>query len=487
MYSVILKNIKDLYVPDQAHSRSLYLDLYNALKSGIESGQISANAPLPPSRLLAEYLNLSRSTVIKAYNLLEDALLISARQGSGYFVSEKLVKDTSVFTPPLDAQYADISEAGKAFMSSANLLVESKAETVAFTPGIPPVDLFPIGQWQKLTNQYWRNIRSADLNYAVSSGLEVLRSHIADYLNLTRKLKCHPEQVIIVSGSLQSLYLIGNVLLDKGDCVVHENPTFPNVISIFKSLQAHIHPVAVDQDGLMVDQLATHEGNKIKLVHTCPSNAYPIGGRMTIERRKALLNWASEQKAYIIENDYEHEINNWHKHTPSIFSLDTEGRTIFLGTFNRLMHPSIRLGYMVVPTHLLPAIKALQAHSHRFVPQSIQAVMTDFIHQNHIYKHVRTVVDEARIRKQIFLELFNKQLGSQLPIQPNPTESFHLLASFEGNDLELAAAIERRGVVVHPLSKCYVSDHVNGIIMGYSSVNKGFIPQFINKMAGAFK
>ena len=138
MYSVILKNIKELYAPEANHSRSLYMDLYSALKAGIEHGHIAANSALPPSRLLAEHLGLSRSTVIKAYNLLEDALLISAKQGSGYYVSEHTPAKLEQVCTDEDVHHAEISEVGKAFMQSSKLLVESKADTVAFTPGIPP-------------------------------------------------------------------------------------------------------------------------------------------------------------------------------------------------------------------------------------------------------------------------------------------------------------------------------------------------------------
>lgn len=457
-----------------------------ALKAGIEQEHIPANTALPPTRLLATHLDLSRSTVIKAYNLLQDAFLISARQGSGYVVREHQHKAPTTATKPV--RYPEVSDTGRAYMASMDLLVNNKTDSVAFTPGMPPVDVFPIGQWQKLTNQYWRNIRSADLNYTVASGLDTLKSHVCDYLSMTRKIKCSPDQVIIVSGSLQSLYLIGNVLVNKGDYVAHENPTFPNVISIFKSLQAQVLPMAVDEAGPMVSSLVAARDQQIKLVHVCPSNPYPIGGKMTLERRQELLRWASDHGSLIVENDYEHEINNWHQHTPSIFSLDQESRTIYLGTFNRLMHPSIRLGYMLVPPHLLPALKALQMHSHRFVPQSIQAVMTDFMHQNYIYKHVRTVIEEAKVRKAHFLDLFHKHLDPYLHMIPNQTESFHLVASYEGNDQQLVKALEQKGVSAHPLSKCYVGQpELQGIIMGYSCVNPGFMAPVIQKMKSALR
>lgn len=485
MYSVILKNIKELFTLEEVKGKSLYLELFTALKNGIEEGYISPNSALPPTRLLASHLSLSRSTVIKAYNLLQDAFLISSKQGSGYFVNPPVKKP--IISNTTFKIYPEISEVGKAYMAGAGLAVSNKSESVAFTPGIPPVDIFPIGQWQKLTNQYWRNIRSADLNYSIASGLDTLKNHICDYLKLTRKIQCDPEQVIIVSGSLQSLYLIGNILVNKGDLVAHENPTFPNVISIFKSLRAEIVPVRSDSERLHLEELEKHKRGQIKLLHVCPSNPYPLGGKMSIPQRLAILNWANKQGSIIIENDYEHEINNWHQHTPSIFGLDTEQRTIYLGTFNRIMHPSIRLGYMVMPYHLLPPLKALQTQSHRFVPQSVQSVMTDFIHNNYVYKHIRCAIEEAKARKKHFLDLFEKHLSSHLTILENSTESFHLVAGYEGSDIELTKAFDAKGVSAHPLSKCYIENPKQGIVLGYSCINAGFMSQYIQKMKSVLR
>jgi GntR family transcriptional regulator/MocR family aminotransferase len=294
---------------------------------------------------------------------------------------------------------------------------------------------------------------------------------------------------MIVSGSLQSLYLIGNVLIDKEDVVYLENPTFPNVISIFKSLRANVIPVEMDAEGLLVEKMEEIPGKKPKLVHVTPSNQYPLGGKMSLDRRNQLLDWANRNEALIIENDYEHEINNWQDPIASIFSLDRQQRTIYLGTFNRTLHPSIRLGYMILPPILLPAVKALQMHSHRFVPQSIQAVMTDFIRQNLIYKHLRNVVEEAADRKQLFLSLFEKHFDESILIRMVDNSSFHLVAELNENtdDQQLVSALEAKGIVTHALSKCYIGpDKKRGLILGYSCINRGFMAQFVARMAGVY-
>jgi GntR family transcriptional regulator/MocR family aminotransferase len=145
---------------------------------------------------------------------------------------------------------------------------------------------------------------------------------------------------------------------------------------------------------------------------------------------------------------------------------------------------------MIVPPHLLAVVKALQMHSHRFVPQSIQVVMTDFISQNLIYKHLRNVIEEAEERKELFISLFNKKFDDNIRIKENTTSSFHLLAEFTDphlSDESLVSALEAKGIVTHPESKCYLDETRNqGLILGYSCINKSFMSQFLVKMAGVY-
>ncbi len=504
LYTVVNNIIKTYFKPEGRPQRGIYLALYEAIKEAIDTGALPEHTAMPPTRLLMTVIGLSRSTVVKAYNLLAENQLLVAKQGSGFAVATLPKLPLKIEVDPVT--YPAISDLGQSFLHNIHLLNDTSAEGIAFTPGLPPLDVFPIGQWQKLSNMYWRNIRSADLNYSISSGIDSLKKCIANYLLLSRGITCDPGQIMIVSGSLQSLFLIGSVLINKGDMVCMENPTFPNVISIFKSLQADVVPIEVDNEGLIIDQINSDEHKAVKLIHTTPSNQYPLGGKMSKERRLKLLAWAHAHNAMIIENDYEHEINNWHDQVPSIYSLDAEQRTIYLGTFNRILHPSIRLGYMIVPPHLLPAVKALQMHSHRFVPQSIQVVMTDFMSQNLIYKHIRMAIEEAKERRALFLSLFQKHFDDQIQIRPVLTSSFHLVAELpaDRHDEKLVAALDAKGIATHALSKCYF-DHDDqyphdyleekltepqpkpqGLILGYSCINQAFMTPTVQKMAGVY-
>jgi GntR family transcriptional regulator/MocR family aminotransferase len=293
-----------------------------------------------------------------------------------------------------------------------------------------------------------------------------------------------------VSGSLQSLFLVGSVVINPGDAVYLENPTFPNVISIFKSLEADVRPYKSFTNGTDLPPHSAADPAPVKLVHITPSNFYPLGGKLSKEGRLNLLQWAADHKALIIENDYEHEINNWHAHEESIYTLDTTQRTIYLGTFNRILHPSIRLGYMVLPPYLLPAVKALQMHSHRFVSQSTQVVMTEFLDKYHIYKHLRKAIEEAEDRKAHFLTNTTKWGQGLAHIDKSDVASFHLVARLDAgqSDTAMTTALAAKGVIVHPLSKCYFDAPTEqGLIIGHACVNKSMATDALTRMAKVLK
>ena len=268
--------------------------------------------------------------------------------------------------------------------------------------------------------------------------------------------------------------------------MVMENPTFPNVHSIFRSLQADIDAVSIDENGIEVDQIRNDK--KPKLIHVTPSNHYPFGVQMSQDRKLELLKWANDNNAIVIENDYDHEISNWKIKNPSLFSLDHEQRTVFLGTFNRLLHQSVRLGYMVVPYYLLETIKALQKHSHRFVSPSNQVVMSRFIEKNHLFHHIKNVVEVAEERKTEFVKQFDDHFEGKLELVDSKARSLHILSKNPENlnDKKLAHKLSENNIIAHHLSKCYINEKQNGLIFGYSCVRKPDIKKKIRKMADTY-
>lgn len=473
-----LSLIKSLYL-EEFHRKQegvpLYDILFKSIKRAIEKNDIPSGTNLPSSRKLASELQLSRSTIIQVYELLKMGHLIISHPGSGYAVRTIEFYQEKRPTNAGKARLHELSHKGRAFMESMSHLENTPGEEPAFRPGLPPLDIFPVNQWKILNNAYWRHVTDSDLSFVSNSGTQRLRESLANYLNFTRKIKCEPRQIIIVSGSLQSIYTIGNVLLNPGETVLVENPTFPNIISLFHGLRAHIQPVRIDEEGLHVPSLHQWNDLRPKIIHTVPSCHYPQGQRMTLQRRLELINWAHQNQCVIIENDYEHEVNNHDDFIPSIFSLDTNERTFFLGTFNRLLHPSIRVGYMVVPSHYLDAIEALLRHLHRFVPNSKQHILSKFIEKNYIYNHIQHLLEVADERKEYFTQQFRHFFEGTFTIHHSSTRSMHLLTYMTDfmPDSSLIQMLSHHNIIAHTFSKTFVGDiKQNGLILGYSPVNK---------------
>lgn len=466
---------------------SKYTKLYSAIKYCILNIELPHDWRLPATRVLAQELNFSRTTVVKAYELLQLENLLISKIGSGYvvnYIDSKKNKETSLLKIDKN-KYPKISNLGNSFLDNISLINRKESENVAFRPGLPPLDIFPINQWKNLLNSYWRHVKASTLSYSRSTGIDPLKKNISNYLNVSRNIKCDYKQIIVVSGSLQSLYLIANVLINKGDSVVLENPTFPNIYSVFKSMQANLIPIDVNDEGIDVISINKKREN-VKLAVVTPSNNYPLSIKMSLKRRKELLEWASKSRALVIENDFEHEIANSQEKIPAIFSLDNEDRTIYMGTFNRLLHPSIRLGYMIVPKYLIKAVEALQEHSHRFVAPSIQIVMSEFIKRNYLYQHLKNIIEIAQKRRTLFIDEFSR--SKTMTIVQHSFCSLHLVANFNKKTTVLEEGIlikklAKAKITAFSLSKCYVSTNKQtGLIFGYSAARESILKRKVKKI-----
>ncbi len=463
-------------------SKFRYHDLYRAIKACIAQQEIPPNWRLPSTRVLADRLGISRTTVNTAYELLLLEKVIVARAGSGYRVMSDTLEQAEAIPAggKLPHPYPALSALGDSVLDNIGLMNRAPDVGIAFKPGLPPIDIFPINRWKNLLNSYWRHIRSSDLSYGQSAAAEHLRQQICNYLYVSRSIRVNPDQVVVVSGSLQSLYFIASALIDPGDRVVIENPTFPNVQAVFRSFRAEVHAIAPDREGIQLQGENDLRNIRPKLIHVTPSDHYPLGIRMGMERRIELLRQAAECKALIIENDYEQEMANVREKTPTLFSLDKEQRTIYLGTFNRLLYPSIRLGFMVLPPHLVPVIKAFEEHSHRFVSPSLQMVMGQFIERNHLYQHIKNLGEVAAERLAVFRQSFREHIRS-MELLETGFRGVHVVAVFkEPRSVEqeqtLISELSKKGIAAFPLSNCYTGQSPQtGLILGYSTVSPSAI------------
>jgi GntR family transcriptional regulator/MocR family aminotransferase len=467
-----------------------YQLIYGLLKDAILAEQLPDDCELPATRPLAQRLGLSRSTIIKAYELLKLEGLIASRAGASHVVQyrlDRVVKDEAL--EHSNFEYVAISETGNSFYNTASRLNSIDDEGVAFRPGVPPLDLFPIEKWQKLQNEYWQFVRASDLGYQSGAGIEALRRTIVNYLKLRRGLQCDFRQIFVVGGSLQSLYLIANLLTDPGDNVLMEDPTFPNVHSLFRGMRATVKGIPLDEEGMSLRHLEMSISEKSKLLHLTPSCHYPLGTQTSTQRKRDLLKLAGQKGLYVVENDYEHEINYPQHNGQTLFSLDQQERTFYLSTFNRTLHPSIRVGFVVVPKHLVAPFNALIMHSHRSISPVLQTVLRGFIEKKYLHYHLNNVAKQAQLRRASFLKLLADELGEYLEPIYSPVSSLHLSCRLKrGGDVAKVQDLLKLGIIAHPLSKCYVNDaKKQGLIFGYSSVRPQLLNVHFQHLVQAFK
>jgi GntR family transcriptional regulator/MocR family aminotransferase len=468
----------------------LYLVLYETIRVLILENEIPAGLLLPSTRKLAASLLLSRSTVNRAYELLQMEGYVESRQGAGHRVTGREESSHKSLRRADTRLYPELSLSGRSFLENIGHINPTDDKEIAFRPGLPPLDIFPVKQWQRLHNFYWKHSTYSDLSYYPTSGIEPLKKSLANYLNVSRGIRCDFQQIIVVSGSLQSMFLVGKTLIEPGDGMIMEDPTFPNVYTLFKSLNASIHPVEPDKEGMAIGTFRDPENHTIKLIHVTPSSHYPNGVKMSMKRRREVLDFAKKHRALIIENDYEHEVSREKNDIPTLFSLDTEDRVVYLGTFNRLLHPAIRIGFMVVPYYLLDAVQSMQKLSHRFISPSVQYVMNQFIERKYLHNHLVNLVEIARERKSRFRRLFGEAFGEHLKLAGSDTEILHLVARLPENipESRYIRLLQENNIVVHSLSKCYIGEpRTQGLIIGYSCVPYPVMRQKILKMASLYR
>ena len=464
---------------------SIYQNLAFSFKKAILNEQLLKGEKLPPTRLLAKDLGISRSTVLKAYEILCIEKYVYAVQGSGYFIKniqQKEIKSSLPTTIQKGAKPA-VSKRGKNFKKNVRLMNRTNNKGIAFRPGLPPLDIFPVRQWQQLTNNYWKQVTFSEMTYGASLGFENLRKNIADYLRIYRNIHCDYEQVVVVTGSLHSISMVGDLLIDEEDEVIVENPTYANALAIFKSLQASLIAAEIDEEGLNIKSINKKKLSKPKLIYTTPSNQYPTGIQMSLKRRLELLEWAREQNCLILEDDYDHEFSNWENPIDSIFGLDKSDSVIYQGTFNKLLHPSIRLGYMIVPPYLIDEIRAIYEQTLRFISPVTQKVMASFIEKNYLSNHLRKVLQVSNERRSYFIEQFQRHFEDEVKLL-GLNSGLHLIADVKyANDVELANYLNQNGITVFPYSKYYLKGpKPNGLVMGFSSVGNSVIKEKVAKM-----
>ncbi|VEP18430.1 Transcriptional regulator with HTH domain and aminotransferase domain [Hyella patelloides LEGE 07179] len=478
---------------DRTSTTPLYQQLTEKIRTVVLEGRLKPNQKLPSSRNLAKSLNISRSTVTQSYEQLESEGYLETRRGSGTYICQT-VPDQWLNSQPIEPvttkidKDSTLSQFGTNLISIGSLKVSESDYEISFRYGDPAVEYFPMQQWRKFLARHCEN-STALLNYAPdAAGHFPLRVEIADYLGRSRAVRCTPEQIIIINGSQQALDLIARLILDSGDWVAMEEPGYLGARHCFLAQSAYIQPIAVNSEGLSVEYLRNYR-QKFKFVYVTPSHQFPTGVTLSLSQRIALLQWAEKTDTLIIEDDYDSEYRYGEKPIPALQGMDRSQSVIYIGTFSKILFPSLRIGYLVVPPVWIPIFCKAKWLCDRFCPILEQYALTDWIGSGHFERHIRRMRHLYHLRRQALIQAFEKYFGDRVTIL-GANAGIHLMVKIQtalpdNTIIQKAAAV---GVGLISARRYYLQpQHQGEFIFGYAQLEEAQIEQGIKKLSQVLK
>jgi GntR family transcriptional regulator/MocR family aminotransferase len=480
--STQFRGVTNLISVDRRLSRPLYQQIYDAFRARVTRGELRAGQLVPSTRELARELRVSRLPVLDAYAQLHAEGYFETRVGAGTFIAASLPRGLESVT------VAAAAHGGRRISAHAAALEPYERSASAgvlgpFQLAQPDLNLFPIGIWSRLVARYSRNMRVKALQYGDPMGLPELREAIAHYLRTSRGVRCDAQQVMIVSGSQQALDLSTRVLLDRGAAAWVEEPGYWLVHHVLKAAGCRAVPVPVDAEGLDV-AAGARLGRRARAVFVAPSHQYPLGVTMSATRRLQLLEWAERADTWVIEDDYDSEYRYDSMPIASLQGLDDHARVIYAGTFSKVMFPSLRLGYVVVPPDLAGRFAAVRRGMDLCPPHTTQAVMAEFIRAGHFARHIRRMRPIYAERRRVLVAEIERELGHCARIAGDAA-GMHLTLFLSGrrNDRAIVAKAAQQALYLSPLSDLYAgSSPQQGLVLGFGNTRANQIPAAVRQL-----
>lgn len=476
---------------DREARAPLYRQFYNAIREAILQGRLAPGVRLPSSRDMADLFDVSRNTVVNAFEQLMAEGYVEARVGSGTYVTDRLpeafLQAYRSETPvrPSDEERT-LSQRGRAFARHYQPGTFPTDES-PFLHSRPDVEAFPFETWARLAAKRYRDLPRRLFGYGRDpAGYRPLREAIAGYLQMARALRCGPEQVVIVAGSQEGLYLAGQVLLDPGDRAWIEDPGYMGARNALLCADAELCPVPVDDDGVDVEA-GLEQAAGARVAYVTPSHQFPLGGTMSLARRSRLLQWAATHDAWIVEDDYDSEFRYNGPPLASLQGLDVNGRVIYAGTFSKVLFPGLRLGYLVVPEDLVGAFTIARTVVHLTVPIFNQVVLADFIDGGHFTTHIRRMRTHYQERRDVLVEAVEREVGGCLELGP-VDGGLHVTGWLPAgvDDEAVARRADALGVTVMPLSRfCLGPPPQPGLVMGFGAARPEMIAGGVRRLGQA--
>jgi GntR family transcriptional regulator / MocR family aminotransferase len=469
-------------LPLSRGSAPLRKQIYAGMRTAILSGTLPSAARLPSTRDLAEQTKVSRSVILEAYDQLLAEGFVVGRSGSGTYVAQGLShqhnarKSTNLLLSGFGVAAAETAPGLDTSGHPSRFRYDFK-----FGRSESDIATFPFEQWQRIVTRHARRASLTQLDYGPAAGNPALRAAICAHLGRSRAVASDPSQVIIVSGSQQALDLIARVLLERGDVVAIENPSYQGAQQILTAAGARLVPVVVDPDGLNPAELPSE-------AHVCfvtPSHQFPTGAMLPLNRRMALLEWAHQSNAIIIEDDYDGEFHYEGQPIESLQGLDAYGRVLYVGTFSRTVFPSLRVGYLVVPKPLVAAFTGAKWLTDQHSAVLEQQTLAEFITTGAYERHLRRLRRRNSSRREALLESITKYLQNRVAVTGDGAGAHVALwPKKRQSESSLIARAAERGVGIYGMSQYFLGKpRRTGFLLGYSRMNEEEIREGVRRLS----
>jgi GntR family transcriptional regulator/MocR family aminotransferase len=463
--------------------KNLSVEIYRQLRDAIRNGLLFPGDPLPASRELARTLSVSRMTVTLAYERLTAEGFATARIGAGTFVSQHMTRsrDRKMGNNP------GLLQPRRVWDSIALPSAFAQPALFDFRTGIPDPSLFPHKTWRRLMNRALRAQDRADVLYGPPAGHPELRDAIARHVGVSRGVVASAEDVTVTNGTQQALDLLARVLLEPGDRVAVEDPGYAPPRRLFESLGARVIAVPVDGEGIVVEKIPRN----VRALYVTPSHQYPLGVALTLARRQALLAWAERNAATVIEDDYDSEFRFGGRPLDPLCTLDTSGRVIYLGSFSKTLLPSLRLGFIIAPSSLQPALHKAKFVSDWHAPTLTQIALARFIDDGGFARHVRKANAVYQERHAMVTNTIAGEFADCLELVLSST-GLHVTALARRASVEQVAKVQGRaieaGVAIQVLSWFAMNPIKRaGIVLGYGGVATDQIEEGLRRLRRCFR
>ena len=471
---------------------SLRASIYRSCLDAIVDGRLRPGDRLPSARQLASDWRVSRNTVDDALSALHAEGLLQRRVGAGTFVAQRPAGRATA-PRPLRAPSAlgrDALAQLSRWTRSATLVHAANAapRAQAFMAGLPDLDWFPFDLWRRLASRRLRSSAQPLAGYLPSLGLPALQAALARHLAASRGISCEPGQILVLNSTMQAADLVVRVLVDRGQRVWVEDPSFPNLRSALAVSGARLVPVPVDATGIDVAQGIARAADAA-LAYVTPACHYPLGVAMSHDRRRALLEWSARSCAWIVEDDYQAEFTHASRVPAPLAALDRSGRVIHVGSLTNAIFPSLRLAYVVLPDALVDVFAAVRGQLDDHTHGHAQAVVADFIDAGHFAAHLRRMRSLYASRRDALVDGCTRELrGVADIVAATGGMSAALRVPLHASDVAVAAAASRAGVAAMPLSRYAVRSRAwRGLLLGYAALDEASIASGVRRLAGALE